>query len=85
MRMKAMTAAEAQNKFGQLLEAAQRRPVAVTRHGRRAAIVMSVADYERQQRQAWSALMDSLKHSQAHARTQGLTEAKLQKLLADES
>lgn len=37
--MKAMTAADAQNRFGQLIEAAQHRPVAVTRHGRPAAIV----------------------------------------------
>lgn len=83
--MKSMTSAEAQNKFGQLLEAAQRRPVAVTKHGRPAAVVLSVADYERRQRQAWSGLMDSVKRSQERAGAGGLTEKKLEQLLADES
>lgn len=83
--MKAMTAADAQNRFGQLIEAAQRRPVAVTRHGRTAAIVMSVADYDRRQRQAWTGLLESLRRSQGHAAGAGLTEEMLQQLLADES
>ena len=83
--MKSMTSAEAQNNFGRLLEAAQRRPVAVTRHGRTAAVVMSPADYERRQRDAWRTLLESLARSQKRAKAQGLTEKKLQQLLADES
>ena len=35
------TSAEAQNNFGQLLDTAQREPVAITRHGRPAAYVIS--------------------------------------------
>ena len=35
------TSAEAQNNFGQLLDLAQREPVAITRHGRPAAFVIS--------------------------------------------
>ena len=83
--MKSMTAAEAQNKFGQLIEAAQRRPIAITRHGRPAVVVMSIEDYERRQTHAWDRVMESIKRSQAYAAAAGLTEKKLNKLLADES
>lgn len=36
-----ITSVEAQNRFGQLLDAAQREPVAITRHGRPTAFVVS--------------------------------------------
>ncbi|MGA2047113.1 MAG: type II toxin-antitoxin system Phd/YefM family antitoxin [Terracidiphilus sp.] len=36
-----MTSAEAQNRFGQLLDTAQREPVAITRHGRPTAFIVS--------------------------------------------
>ena len=39
--MKTMTSVEAQNSFGRLLDAAQREPVAITRHGRPAAFLVS--------------------------------------------
>lgn len=42
--MPTMTSAEAQNRFGQLLEMAQREAVVITRHGRPAAFVVSSAD-----------------------------------------
>jgi antitoxin Phd len=38
------TSAEAQNKFGELLDLAQREPVAITRHGRAAAFLVSPRD-----------------------------------------
>jgi prevent-host-death family protein len=38
------TSAEAQNQFGQLLDTVQREPVAITRHGRPAAYVVSPRD-----------------------------------------
>jgi prevent-host-death family protein len=40
------TSAEAQNQFGQLLDTVQREPVAITRHGRPAAFIVSPADME---------------------------------------
>jgi antitoxin Phd len=40
------TSAEAQNQFGQLLDTVQREPVAITRHGRPAAFVVSPQDME---------------------------------------
>ena len=40
------TSAEAQNQFGQLLDLVQREPVAITRHGRPAAFIVSPVDME---------------------------------------
>lgn len=39
-------ASKAKNNFGKLIDAAQRHPVAITRHGRRVALVISPADME---------------------------------------
>jgi len=41
------TSAEAQNQFGLLLDTAQREPVAITRHGRPAAYVISPQEMEK--------------------------------------
>jgi antitoxin Phd len=41
-----MTSAEAQNQFGKLIDTAQREPVAITRHGRTAAYVVSAEEGE---------------------------------------
>jgi len=39
-----LTSVEAQNRFGQLLDTVQHEPVAITRHGRPAAFVVSQQD-----------------------------------------
>jgi antitoxin Phd len=41
-----LTSAEAQNNFGKLLDTAQREPVAITRHGRTTAYVVSQREME---------------------------------------
>jgi prevent-host-death family protein len=41
-----MTSVEAQNRFGQLIDMAQREAVSITRHGRTAAFVISPQDME---------------------------------------
>ncbi|MEO5660507.1 MAG: type II toxin-antitoxin system Phd/YefM family antitoxin [Polaromonas sp.] len=41
-----VTSVEAQNRFGQLLDMAQREPVTITRHGRAAAFIVSPKDME---------------------------------------
>ena len=41
-----VTSVEAQNRFGQLLDTAQREPVTITRHGRTAAFLVSPRDME---------------------------------------
>jgi len=42
--MRTMTSAEAQNHFGELLDAAQREPVSITRRGRPVAFMVSQQD-----------------------------------------
>ena len=44
--MISITSVDAQNRFGQLLDMAQREPVTVTRHGRAAAFIVSPRDME---------------------------------------
>ena len=83
--MQEMTALEAKNRFGQLIDAAQRRPVTVTKNGRAAVVVMSVEDYERRRQSAAQRLGQIMGRTAEDAARKGLTDAKLDELLADES
>lgn len=83
--MKTITAIDAKNKFGQLIDAAQRQPVTVTKKGRASVVVMSAADYERRQKRAWKNVLKTMDETSRYAETQGLTDERLQQLLADES
>ncbi len=62
--MKTYTATEAKNKFGQLLDDAQRGPVRIEKYGRSSSYVVSEADYEVIQAQKEKALRDILDESQ---------------------
>jgi antitoxin Phd len=62
--MKTYSATEAKNKFGQLLDDAQRGPVRIEKHGRGSSYVVSEADYEIVQAQKERALRDMLAESQ---------------------
>ena len=53
-----MAAREAKNQFGQLLDAAQRAPVRVTKKGRAVGVMMSMEQYARLRGAAWDALND---------------------------
>jgi len=44
--MKTMTAAKAKNAFGQMIEAAQREPVLITKQNRPVGVFMSIRDIE---------------------------------------
>lgn len=83
--MKTITAIEAKNRFGQLIEAAQRQPVTVTKKGRASVVVMSVEDYERRRNRAWKNLVRTMAETGHYAVSQGLTQERLERLLADES
>ncbi len=82
--MRTVSAIDANNRFGQLLEAAQREPVTVTKQGRPAAVVLSVEDYERMRGAANARLLDSVRRMQKEAAAAGLTEEVLDELLTDE-
>lgn len=43
--MKAIAAKEAKNNFGAMLDSVQREPIAIEKHGRAVAVVMSAEDY----------------------------------------
>jgi antitoxin Phd len=82
--MRTVSAIDAKNRFGQLLAAAQREPVTVTKQGRPAAVVLSVEDYERMRGAANARLLESVRRMQEEAAAAGLTEEALDELLTDE-
>jgi prevent-host-death family protein len=45
--MKSMSAKDAKNAFGLLLDTARAEPVSIEKHGRRVVVVLSVEEYER--------------------------------------
>jgi prevent-host-death family protein len=45
--MKSMSAKDAKNAFGLLLDTARAEPVTIEKHGRRVVVVVSVEEYER--------------------------------------
>lgn len=60
--MKYITAKDAKNQFGQLLDMARVEPVLVSKHGRPAAVVIAFEEYERLEeleRTYWAARADS--------------------------
>lgn len=83
--MKQIAARDAKNRFGQLLDAAQSAPVSVTKMGRPVGVVMSVQHYERLRGAAWERLAATMDAIGEEASANGLTEAGLEALLADES
>ncbi len=83
--MKEFAARDAKNKFGQFLDAAQLGPVRVTKKGRAVGVMMSVVQYERLRGAAWERLAATMDALSAEAAKNGLTEADLGALLADES
>lgn len=45
--MKALSARDAKNRFGYLIDTARQEPVSVEKHGRPVVVVLSIEDYER--------------------------------------
>lgn len=83
--MTEMTALDAKNRFGQLMEMAQRKPVTITKNGRPSVVVMSADAYDRRRSSAQERLRAALERTRTDAARKGLTEADLEKLLADDS
>jgi prevent-host-death family protein len=70
--MRTVSSIDAKNRFGQILDAAQRAPVTVTKKGRPTAIVMSIQDCERM-RGASKRLVETMATSRKEATGRGLT------------
>lgn len=82
--MQDLTALEAKNRFGELIEMAQRAPVTITRHGRASVVVMSAMQYERQRQSARKRLRAALDRTRSRAAASGLTEVELDAMLAND-
>jgi antitoxin Phd len=80
--MLTLSANEAKQSLGRILDAVQREPVMIRKHNREAAVVMSPAEYERLRGvnvAEFSAFCDRVGK---RAKEKGLTEGGLKKLLA---
>jgi len=82
--MTEMTALDAKNRFGRLLDLAQRAPVTITKNGRPSVVVMSADAYERRRKAAARLLGEAMDRMAAEAKAKGLDEGDLEKLLADD-
>ena len=82
--MKVTTAREAKNQFEQLLDAAQRAPVGITKNGRAVTVMLSVEQYQRLRGAAWERLAGTMDVMSEKAEANGLTDAALEALLCDE-
>lgn len=83
--MRTITSAEAERTFGKILEDAKSGPVAVAQNGKPSAVILSFDEYQRITGKARQDLLDVMRDTQAYAVSQGLTEEKLEQLLADDS
>lgn len=58
--MKAVSAKDAKNRFGQLIDDAQREPVTIEKHGRPFAVVQSYEDFQIAQQLKLTSLRDAI-------------------------
>ena len=82
--MQTITANEAKTRFGELIDRVQREPIQVTRHNRVVGVMVSAEDYHAMRAFYADRLRRSLKESAEEAVAKGLTDEKLEQLLADE-
>lgn len=79
-----VSANEAKQSFGQMLDTAQREPVVIQKHNRPAAVLLSTAEYERLRGlnlREFDVFCDMIG---TRAKGLGLTESKLEKILAED-
>jgi prevent-host-death family protein len=79
-----VSATEAKQSLGALLDTAQHEPVTIRRQKRDIAVIVSPRDYERLHRLKVRELLDFCEKIGAEAIANGLTEEKLAELLADD-
>ena len=81
--MREVTAKEAKNRFGRLVQSAQRGPVRITRNGKPVVVMMSVQQFERLRGAAWERVAATMDRLGEEASATGLTAAMVESLLAD--
>lgn len=82
--MQTFTANEAKTRFGELIDRVQREPIQVTRRNRVVGVMVSAEDYQAMREFYADRLRRTLKQSAEEAAGKGLTDEKLEQLLADE-
>jgi prevent-host-death family protein len=82
--VKTVPATEAKNRLGAILDDAQREPIVIRRQDRDIAVVLSMADYERLRSGNIQAFLDLRNQVAAEAAANGLSEERLNELLADD-
>ncbi|MBO1111730.1 type II toxin-antitoxin system Phd/YefM family antitoxin [Bordetella petrii] len=82
--MQTFTANEAKTRFGELIDRVQREPIQVTRRNRVVGVMVSAEDYRAMREFYADRLRRTLKQSAEEATAKGLTDEKLEQLLADE-
>jgi len=80
--MKYITANEAKQSFGQVMETAQREPVIVRKHNRPAAVIISPQEYDRMRNTNLREFTDFCEQVAGKAKKKGLTSKELKKLLS---
>jgi prevent-host-death family protein len=80
--MKTVSASEAKQRFSAIIDTAAREPVVIRRQKRDVAVVMSMQEYERLVRLNVSEFQEFCDKVGVSAKAAGLTEAKLNELLA---
>lgn len=65
--MRTFTAADAKNRFGELLDTARREPVRIEKHGRAVAVMVSEEDYALLQTMKREAILKQISDGQAAA------------------
>ena len=82
--MKTVTATDAKNRLGAILDEAQHEPIVIRRQDRDIAVVLSMSDYERLRTGNIRAFLDLRNEVAAQAAANGLTEERLNQLLVDD-
>ena len=83
--MKTFTANEAKTRFGEFIDLAQREPVRVAGRDRVVGVLVSAQDYESMRAYFADRLAHTMDAAAGQAMAAGLTPARLDELLADES
>lgn len=82
--MKTVAATDAKNRLGAILDEAQHEPIVIRRQDRDIAVVLSMSDYERLRTGNIGAFLDLRNQVAAEAAANGLTQERLNTLLADD-
>lgn len=82
--MRHVSATDAKQSLGQMIEAAQREPVVIRKQKRDVAVLLSMRDYERLTAANIEAFQRFCDLTGERAQARGLTEGKLEELLGEE-